>query len=152
MYQFRFYANKSDISDIFKEPEVSKAFEKAFMSNYAILLNRIREYSNFILSKNNPNTGHSSFSIKLSEDEIISEFKDDLKRYIFHKALKDVFSCKLNVKENILETLRGTYIQNCIMGEKLLFTFEKAIVDADDSSVLVSDEFLTELESEFLQK
>ena len=38
------------------------------------------------------------------------------------------------------------------MGERLLYAFEDAIVDAEDSSIGLSSDTLEELESEFLQK
>ena len=155
MYQFRFSGKESDISDIFKETEISKAFETAFMNNYEILLNRIREYKTFILSNSFPDYILSSFSIVLSEDEIISNFKELLKRNLLYAAMQDVFSSKFNVKKNILEMLQGSFIKNRIMGQSLLNSFEDIIVASTNSSVALFyyfDDVLEELESEFLQK
>lgn len=155
MYQFRFSGKESDISDIFKETEISKAFETAFMNNYEILLNRIREYKTFILSNSFPDYILSSFSIVLSEDEIISNFKELLKRNLLYAAMQDVFSSKFNVKKNILEMLQGSFIKNRIMGQSLLNSFEDIIVTSTNSSVALFyyfDDVLEELESEFLQK
>lgn len=152
MYQFRFGGEESEISALFKDPEISKAFETAFMNNYAMLLDRIREYQAFILSKNNPDSDPSSYAIRLSEDKIIKIFKETLQRMLLYYAMKDVFSSKFNVKENILEILQGPYIKKSIMGQRLLYAFEEAIVDANDSSVGLSSGTLEDLESEFLQK
>lgn len=152
MYQFRFSGEESEISNLFKDPEISKAFETAFMDNYAMLLDRMREYKAFILSINNPNSDPSSYAIKLSEDEIIEIFKETLQRMLLYYAMKDVFSSKFNVKENIFEILQGPYIKESIMGERLLYAFEDAIVDAESSIACPSLDTLEELESEFLQK
>ena len=123
------------------------------MNNYERLINRIRQYSSFVLSKKDfPDYDPSSFSINLTEEELIENFKDDLKRYLLYDAMNDIFSSKLNVKENILEKLNGNYIEQCIMSKKLLYTFNDAIVDSNDSSVGLSDEVLEKLQSEFLQK
>ena len=152
MYQFRFSGQEREISNLFKDPEISKAFETAFMDNYAMLLDRIREYQAFILSKNNPDSDPSSYAIRLSEDEIIKIFKETLQRMLLYYAIKDVFSSKFNVKENIFEILQGSYIEGSIMGQRLLYAFEEAIVNAEDSSICPSYEVLQDLESEFLQK
>lgn len=153
MYQFRFSGNESIITGIFEEPELSKAFEEAFMKIYESLINRIRQYSSFVLSKKDfPDYDPSSFSIVLTEEELIENFKNDLKRHLLYDAMNDVFSSKLDVKENILEKLNESFIEQYIMGRKLLYTFNDAIVDSNDSSVGLSDEVLEELQSEFLQK
>lgn len=152
MYQFRFGGEEGEISNLFKDLEISKAFETAFMNNYSILLDRIREYQAFILSKNNPDSDPSSYAIKLSENEIIENFKESLQRNLLYSAIQDVFSSKFNVKENILEILQGPFIRKSIMGQRLLYAFEEAIVDVDDSSVGLSSDALEDLESEFLQK
>lgn len=152
MYQFRFSGKESEISNLFKDPEISKAFEVAFMDNYTMLLDRMREYKAFILSINNPDSDPSSYAIKLSEDEIIENFKESLQRNLFYSAMQDVFSSKFNVKENILKKLKGPFIRRGIMGKRLLYEFEDAIVDAEDSSIGLSSDTLEKLESEFLQK
>lgn len=152
MYQFRFGGEESEISNLFKDSEISKAFETAFMNNYAMLLNRIREYQAFILSKSSPDSDPSSYAIRLSEDKIIENFKENLQRMLLYYAMQDVFSSKFNVKENILEILQGPYIKENIMGQRLLYTFEEAIVDAEDPSVGLSLDALENLESEFLQR
>lgn len=152
MYQFRFAGEESEISALFRDSEISKAFETAFMDNYAMLLDRIREYQSFILSKSNPDSDPSSYAIRLSEDEIIINFKESLQIMLLYYAIKDVFSSKFNVKENILEILQGPYIKENIMGQRLLYTFEEAIVDAEDPSVGLSLDVLENLESEFLQR
>lgn len=152
MYQFRFCGKESEISNLFKAPDISEAFETAFMDNYAMLLNRIREYKTFILSKNNPDSDPSSYAIKLSEDEIIKIFKESLQWTLLYYAMKDVFSSKFNVKENIFEILKGPYIEENIMGKRLLYAFENAIVGAEGSLFYPSSDALKDLESEFLQK
>ena len=150
MYQFRFSGKETEISKLLEETEISEAFETAFMNNYEILLNRVREYQTFILSKKNPDSNSSSYAIRLSEDEIIENFKVILKRNLLYSAMQSVFSSKFNVKENILELLQGPFTKNSIMGERLLYAFEIAIVNAEDSSIC-SCEILEDLESEFLQ-
>lgn len=152
MYEFRFRGKESEISNVFKDPDVSKAFETAFMDNYAMLLNRIKEYKIFILSKNNPDSIPSSYAITLSENEIINIFKENLQWKLLYCAMKDVFSSKFNVKENILKILKGPYIKENIMGKRLLYVFENAIVGADNSRVCPSLDTLKDLESEFLRK
>ena len=152
MYQFRFGGKESEILNLFKDPEISKAFEVAFMDNYAMLLDRMREYQAFILSINNPDFDPSSYAIKLSEDEIIEIFKESLQQILLYYAMNDVFSSKFNVKENILEILQGPFIKENIMGKRLLHAFEDAIVDAESSIACPSSDALEELESEFLQK
>ena len=137
MYQFRFGGNKSDISEIFKEPEISKAFQTAFMDNYAILLNRVREYRSFLLNE-------TTSSIKLYDDELITVFEENLKRHILYLAMEDVFSSKLNVKENILARLNTAFVEKCVMDDKILYVFRDAVD--------LSEEDLENLESKFLQK
>ena len=147
MYQFRFLGNESNISDVFKEPELSKTFEEAFTGNYAILIDRIREYREFILS----NTDLNSDSINLSEDKIVSEFEKDLKRLLLRDAIEDVFASKLNVKENLLERLQGSYIKEGIMGRKLLRSFDNIILNSANPTLGISYVLLEELQSKFLQ-
>lgn len=137
MYQFRFGVNESDISNIFKDPEISKAFQSAFMDNYAVLLNRVRECHSFLISDN-------TSSIKLCDDELITVFEENLKRHILYLAMGDVFSSKLNVKENILARLNTSFIEKCVMDEKILYVFR----DAAD----LSEEDFENLQSKFLQK
>ena len=84
------------------------------MDNYAMLLDRMREYQAFILSINNPDSDPSSYAIKLSEDEIIEIFKESLQRMLLYYAMQDVFSSKFNVKENIFERLQGPYIKKIL--------------------------------------
>lgn len=137
MYQFRFGVNESDISNIFKDPEISKTFKSAFMDNYAVLLNRVRECHSFLLSD------HTS-SIKLCDDDLIAVFEENLKRRILYLAIEDVFSSKFNVKENILARLNASFIEKCIMDETILYVFR----DAAD----LSEEDFENLQSKFLQK
>lgn len=150
MYQFRFAGEESEISALFRDSEISKAFETAFMDNYAMLLDRIREYQSFILSKSNSDS--SSYAIKLSEDEIITNFKESLQITLLYYAIKDVFSSKFDVKENIMEILQGPFIKKNIMGKRLLNAFETAIVNTEDPSVIPYLDALENLESEFLQR
>lgn len=153
MYHFRFGGEESEILEIFnKEPEISEAFEKAFISNNSIILDRIRDYSSFIQSKSDSCSNLKNISIILSEDEIIEIFKKDLKRHILYVAIQMVFKSKLNVKENILELLNDNYIQECIMGPKLLYSFHDAICDSKDYLVRSDCFILEDLESEFLKQ
>lgn len=153
MYHFRFGGEEKEISELFNnDQELSETFEKSFMNNYSILLDRIRDYSSFIQSKSDSCSKLKNISIILSEDEIIEIFKKDLKRHILYVAIQMVFESKLNVKENILESLNDNYIQKCIMGPKLLYSFHDAICDSQDYLVRSDCFILEDLESEFLKQ
>ena len=89
---------------------------------------------------------------RLLKQHLINIFKENLQWKLLYCAMKDVFSSKFNVKENILKILKGPYIKENIMGKRLLYVFENAIVGADNSRVCPSLDTLAELESEFLQK
>lgn len=153
MYQFRFGGEETDILNIFKDVELSKAFESSFMENYGLMLNRIREYKAFLLSKNIPNDeGLTAFSIEFSEDEAISVFKQDLKRYILYLAMKDIFFSKLNVKHNIMERLTVDFIRQCVLDKHFLSSINSSGVYVEDVSLGLPYEVLDDLVSEFLQK
>ena len=103
-YHFRLGCDEKQLSRIFKDSEISKAFETVFMENYWLILNRIREYKDFIQSKNIPNEdGTLPFKLNnLDEDIIIQNFKHHLQVHILYLAINDIFSSKLDIKANIL--------------------------------------------------
>lgn len=154
MYQFRFGSEETVILNIFKDVELSKAFESSFMENYALMLNRIREYKEFLLSKNIPNDeGLTPFSIDFSEDEAISAFKQNLKKDILYLAMNDVFSSKLNVKQNIMERLTVDFIRQCVLGKNLLYSINSCSgMSVEDVSLGLPYKVWDDLVSLFLQK
>ena len=153
-YQFRFGCDEKQLSRIFKDPEISKAFENAFMENYWLILNRIREYKGFLQSKNIPNKdGTLPFKFDdLDEDIIIQNFKQRLQVHIFHLAIDDVFSSKLDIKDNILKRLNTNFIKTNILGERLLCSFNELVSVLDpDTGVYYTSDILEDLIFEFLQ-
>ena len=153
-YQFRLGCNDKEISTIFNDPEISKAFESAFMENYWLILNRMREYKNFLLSKNVLNEqDFLPFCLDDLEDEdkAISIFKQDLKKDIFYLAIRDILSFKLNVKCNIIEKLNANFLKEFILDEHLLNSLND-LVDVVDVSLGITYEIFDDLISEFLQK
>lgn len=153
-YQFRFGCDEKQLSRIFKDPEISKAFENAFMENYWLILNRIREYKGFLQSKNIPNKdGTLPFKFDdLDEDIIIQNFKQRLQVHIFHLAIDDVFSSKLDIKDNILKRLNTNFIKTNILGKRLLCSFNELVSVLDpDTGVYYTSDILEDLIFEFLQ-
>mgnify|MGYP004516318457 FL=1 len=153
-YQFRFGCDEKQLSRIFKDPEISKTFENAFMENYWLILNRIREYKGFLQSKNIPNKdGTLPFKFDdLDEDIIIQNFKQRLQVHIFHLAIDDVFSSKLDIKDNILKRLNTNFIKTNILGERLLCSFNELVSVLDpDTGVYYTSDILEDLIFEFLQ-
>lgn len=153
-YQFRFRCDDKEISTIFNIPEISKAFESAFMENYWLILKRMREYKTFLSLKNVLNEqGFLLFNLDDLEDEnkIISVFKQELKTKIFYLAIMDVFFFKLNVKCNILKKLNADFIKEFILDEHLLTSINQ-FVDVVDASLGIPYQVLEDLVSEFLQK
>lgn len=154
-YQFRFGCDEKQLSRIFKDSEISRAFETAFMENYWLLLNRLREYKDFIQSQNVPNKdGTLPFNFdNLDEDIIIQNFKQRLQVHILYLAINDIFSSKLSIRNNILERLNVNFIKDNILSERLLFSFNESVGVLNPSTGVyckgdVPDEFI----SEFLQK
>ena len=153
-YQFRFGCDEKQLSRIFKDSEISRAFETAFMENYWLILNRIREYKGFLQSKNIPNKdGTLPFKFDdLDEDIIIQNFKQRLQVHIFHLAIDDVFSSKLDIKDNILKRLITNFIKTNILGERLLCSFNELVSVLDpDTGVYYTSDILEDLIFEFLQ-
>lgn len=153
-YQFRFGFNDLEVSKIFKDPEISKAFELAFMENYWLILKRMREYKKFLSSKNILNEqGFLPFDLNDLEDEnkAILIFEQDLKKDILYLAMSDVSSSKLNLKFNIIERLNVDFIRENILDEHFLNSLNN-LVDVNDASLGVPYEVLDNLISEFLQK
>mgnify|MGYP006900619343 CR=1 FL=1 len=151
MYHFRFCSEELSILRIFEDPELYIAFNNAFEKNSEDARSRIKDYTAFILSKRDSESGSSLYSLQYGEVSITLHFKENLKRLILFAAISDVFSGKLNVKENILEKLHGSFIFDCVMNKKLLSAFENAVAYSK-SGELVSSDTLDELETEFLQK
>lgn len=154
-YQFRFGCDEKQLSRVFKDPEISKVFETAFMENYWLLLNRIREYKGFLQSKNIPEkNGIKPFILDdYNENIIIQNFKQRLQFHILHLAINDIFSSKFSIKNNIIERLNVNFIKDNILGERLLYSFNELVGGLNSSTWVyykgyVPDKFI----SEFLQK
>ena len=153
-YHFRFGCDEKQLSRIFKDSEISKAFETVFMENYWLILNRIREYKDFIQSKNIPNEdGTLPFKLDdLDEDIIIQNFKQRLQVHILYLAINDVFSSKLDIKDNILKRLNINFIKANILGERLLCSFNELVSVLDpDTGVYYTGDICKDLIFEFLQ-
>lgn len=151
-YQFRFGFNDLEISKIFKEREISKAFEFAFMENYWLILKRMREYKDFLFSKNILNgQGFLPFDLNDLEDEnkAILIFKQDLQKNILYLAMSDVSSFELNIKCNIIKRLTVDFIKENILNELFLNSLNN-LVYVEDASLGHPYEVLDNLISEFL--
>lgn len=152
-YQFRFGCDEKQLSRIFKDPEISKAFENAFMENYWLLLNRIREYKNFLQSKNDQAFITLNFDDLADENEVISAFKKSLQFKVLYRAISDVFSSEFNIKHNIIKILNSNFIKKNILNEFLLYSLNNFVdIVSFDPNLSCEYLILDDLISEFLQK
>ena len=152
-YQFRFGCNEKQVSRIFKDPEFSKVFETTFMENYWLLLNRIREYKNFLQSKNDQAFITLNFDDLADENEVISAFKKSLQFRVLSRAIGDVFSSEFNIKHNIIKILNGKFIKKNILNEFLLYSLNDFVdIVSFDPDFSCEHLILDDLISEFLQK